>query len=111
MEKPSIDELLEQLKTRSDSGREIDLEKLCAKWPELLEPLKQRWERLLRFEQKFGSQLSDDTRRESTAEVQKKMVRPNDKLDGSRLVMQTELHLERFHDRGGLGDVSTRCGL
>lgn len=105
MDKPTIDELLEQLEDARDSGREIDLEKLCQKWPELLEPLKLRWQRILQFDHKYGSQPSEDTRRESLAEAQKKASVPTEKLDGARLVMQTELHLERFHDRGGLGDV------
>lgn len=106
--KPSIDDLLEQLEDEREAGREINLEKLCANYPDLLKPLKERWERLLRFEQKFGNdpdQVSDATRRESTAEVQNKMAFMAEKLDGSRVIMQTEIHLEKFHDRGGLGEV------
>lgn len=108
MNKPSIDDLLEQLEDAREAGREIDLEKLCAQWPDLLGPLKERWERLLRFEERFGnspSDLSDATRRESTSEVQSKIADMADKLDGARVIMQTEIHLEAFHDRGGLGEV------
>jgi eukaryotic-like serine/threonine-protein kinase len=109
MNKPSIDDLLEQLEEAREAGRPIDIEKLCAAWPDLLQPLKDRWERLLRFEERFGDksseQLSDATRRESTAEVQSKIADMVDKLDGARVIMQTEIFLEKFHDRGGLGEV------
>jgi eukaryotic-like serine/threonine-protein kinase len=109
MDKPSIDDLLEQLEEAREAGRAIDLEKLCANWPELLQPLKERWDRLLRFEERFGDkssdQPSDATRRESTAEVQSKIADMADRLDGARVIMQTEIFLEKFHDRGGLGEV------
>ena len=89
MNKPSIDDLLEQLEDAREAGREIDLEKLCAQWPDLLGPLKERWERLLRFEERFGnspSDLSDATRRESTSEVQSKIADMADKLVTDGLV-------------------------
>lgn len=108
MDKPSIDDLLEQLEEAREAGRSIDLEKLCENWPELLQPLQERWERLLRFEQRFGdrsSEANEATRRESTAEVQSKIADMAEKLDGARVIMQTEIYLERFHDRGGLGEV------
>jgi eukaryotic-like serine/threonine-protein kinase len=106
--KPSIDELLEQLEEARDAGREINLEQLCAPWPDLLPQLRERWNRLLRFDNRFGDKpddIADATRRENTAEVQSKIANMIEKLDGSRVIMQTEIHLEKFHDRGGLGDV------
>lgn len=107
MEKPTIDELLEQLEEAREAGREIDLEKLCEPWPELLAPLQQRWQRLLQFQERFSvdNSSSEPTRQESTAEVRSKLQEAPERLDGTRIVMQTELHLERFHDRGGLGEV------
>ncbi len=106
--KPSIDDLLEQLEDARDAGQAVNPETVCQQWPDLIKPLKERWERLLRFEQRFGNepeQISDATRRESTAEVQSKIANMAEKLDGSRVIVQTEIHLEKFHDRGGLGDV------
>lgn len=108
MDKPSIDDLLEQLEDAREAGREVSIEKLCAPCPDLIQPLKERWERLLRFEERFGDvpeNVSDATRRESTAEVQSKIADMTEKLDGSRVIMQTEIFLEKFHDRGGLGEV------
>ena len=107
--KPSIEELLEQLEDAREAGHHIEPESLCARWPDLLQPLKERWERLLRFERRFSpdpaTDASDATRRESTAEVEGKIADMADELDGTRVIMQTEIHLERFHDRGGLGEV------
>lgn len=99
MNKPGLDELLEQLEEARDAGRSLAVEDLCADQPELLEPLKQRWERLQQFDDRFG------TRRESTADIEEKLSRMPERLEGDRLVMQSELHLQEFHDRGGLADV------
>ncbi len=96
---PDLDDLLEQLEEARDSGQLLAVEDLCADCPELIEPLKERWERLSRFDDRFG------TRRESTAEVASKLSAMPEHFAGQRLVTQAELHVEQFHDRGGLGDV------
>jgi eukaryotic-like serine/threonine-protein kinase len=113
MERPSLEELLERLEDARDAGQPLSPEDLCQQWPELLIPLKERWQRLLRFEQQFGvdnsanlaNSDSEPTRRESTGEIQKKLSMMSESRQGERFVLQSEIHLDQFHDRGGLGDV------
>lgn len=114
MQRPSLEELLEQLEDARDAGRALKPEDVCSQWPELLEPLKERWHRLLRFDAQFGTDQqgtsstppdAEPTRRENTGEIREKLSLMPESRQGERLVLQTEIHLDQFHDRGGLGDV------
>ncbi len=99
MQTPDIDDLIDQLEEARDSGHRLSLEELCSGHPELLEPLRRRWESLSRFDDQYCTQP------ESTEEVALKLATMPGNIVGTRLVMQTELHLKEFHDCGGLGEV------
>ncbi len=99
METPDLDDLIDRLEEARDAGLRLTVEQVCQDFPELLEPLRQRWEALSRFDDRFCTQA------ESTSEIQKKLATMPLNSAGTRLVMQTELHLTEFHDCGGLGEV------
>jgi serine/threonine protein kinase len=61
--------------------------------------LRERWERIQQFDDNFC------TREESADEIQRKMSAMPENMAGNVLISQTELKIEEFHDRGGLGDV------
>lgn len=99
MSTTDIDELIDRLEEARDAGQPLTVEQVCQDHPELLEPLRRRWAALSHFDDHFR------TRAESAEEVERKLsVQPGQAV-GARLVMQTELHLNEFHDCGGLGEV------
>lgn len=93
-----LDELLERVEAERSSGQEPNIEALCADYPELIEHVRKRIE---------SGQLHDyqRTRAESTHEVERKLSEMPENLTGHRLVMQSDLKIEEYVDRGGLGDV------
>ena len=99
MKEPDIDELLEQLEEAHERGQDLTVEEVCADHPELIEPLRQRWQKLMRFNEAYG------TRRESTAEVERKVSAMPENMNGKHVVVQAKLQIHDFVDRGGLGDV------
>ncbi len=99
MDTPDIDDLIDRLEEAREAGLNLTVEQVCKDFPELLEPLRQRWDALSRFDDRFCTQP------ESTEDIEKKLAAMPVNFSGSRLVMQTELHLTEFHDCGGLGEV------
>ncbi|MCA9134277.1 MAG: hypothetical protein KDA45_14010, partial [Planctomycetales bacterium] len=99
MNTPDIDDLIDQLEEAQEAGRSLTPEQVCKECPELIEPLRQRWAAIHRFDDQFCTQA------ESTEEVQQKLAGMPGNMNGARLVMQTELHLQDFHASGGLGEV------
>ncbi len=99
MSTPDIDELIDQLEEARDAGRPLTVEQVCFDYPELLEPLRKRWAALSHRDDRFHTQP------ESPEEIEQKLAAMPGQAVGSRLVMQTELHLQDFHDCGGLGEV------
>lgn len=93
-----LDELLERVEAERSSGREPNLDAICADYPELIEDVRLRID---------SGQLQDfqKTRAESTHEVERKLSEMPENLTGHRLVMQSDLKIEEYVDRGGLGDV------
>ena len=98
MPTPQLEELIERLQAARHSGQPLSVEQVCQDHPELLEPVRRRWSAL---------DLEDrrHTLPESTEEIEKKLAAMPGQAVGARLVMQTELHLNDFHDCGGLGEV------
>ncbi len=96
---PDVDELLEQLEEARDSGQELTVEDVCSDFPELLDRLRERWQRIRQFDDRYC------TREESDDEVKRKMSAMPENMAGKLLICQAELRIEDFHDRGGLGDV------
>ena len=119
MTKPELDDFLEQLEDAREAGRALTVEDVCADHPEMIDQVRTQWQKLLEFERKFGTGRHvtgrhgsgpqgtgrNGTRRETTDEVERKLAAMPESMAGKRLVMQTELNLDQFHDRGGLGDV------
>ena len=99
MSTPDIDELIDRLEEALDAGRPLTVEQACIDYPELLEPLRKRWAALKHRDDRQG------TLAESPEEIEKKLVTMPGQAVGTRLLMQTELHLNDFHDCGGLGEV------
>ncbi len=99
MSTPDIDELIDQLEEALDAGRPLTVEQVCVDYPELLEPLRKRWAAFSHRGDRLG------TLAESPEEIEKKLATMPGQAVGARLVMQTELHLNDFHDCGGLGEV------
>ncbi len=99
MSTPDIDELIDRLEEARDAGRPLTVEQICIDFPEMLEPLRKRWAALSHADDRFHTQ------QESTGEIEKKLASMPGQAVGSRLVMQTELLLNEFHDCGGLGEV------
>lgn len=99
MQPPDLDDLIDRLEQARDAGVQLTVEQVCKDYPELLEPLRQRWEARKRSDDR------SDTQAESTSEVEKKLAGHPPNSAGTRVVMQTELHLLDFHDWGGLGEV------
>ena len=93
-----LDELLEQLEAERSSGREPSIEELCADCPEMIVHLRER------IESHSFSEVQR-TRAESTHEVKRKLSTMPENLTGHRLVVQSDLKIEEYVDRGGLGDV------
>ncbi|MEO8268138.1 MAG: serine/threonine-protein kinase, partial [Aureliella sp.] len=103
MRTPDIDHLIERLEQARDSGVRLSVEQVCREHPELLEAVRARWA-MLHGE---APTRADDlhTRPESSTEVAHKLASMPENMVGTRLVMQTELHVEEYHDCGGLGEV------
>jgi serine/threonine protein kinase len=99
MSTPDIDELIDRLEEARDAGQPLTVEQVCIDYPELLEPLRKRWAALRHFDDRFRTQA------ESPEEIERKLSMMPGQAVGSRLVMQAELHLNEFHDCGGLGEV------
>lgn len=99
MKEPDIDDLLEQLEEAHERGQYLTVEDVCAEYPDLLEPLRERWQKLIRFNEAYG------TRRESTAEIERKVSAMPENMNGKHVVVQAKLQIHDFIDRGGLGDV------
>lgn len=104
MRTPDIDHLIERLEAARESGELLSVEQVCSECPELLEVVRRRWDALQQHVRQPGN---DDlyTQPESTSEIERKLSAMPENVVGTRLVMQTELHIEDFHDCGGLGEV------
>ncbi|MCA9159037.1 MAG: hypothetical protein KDA72_11955, partial [Planctomycetales bacterium] len=103
MTTPDIDYFIERLEAAHESGMRLSVEQVCRDHPDMLEAVRRRWAALHRD----ASNRADDmfTRPESSTEIEQKLAALPDNVIGTRLVMQTELHIEEYHDCGGLGEV------
>lgn len=99
MSTPDIDELIDRLEEALDAGHPLTVEQVCIDYPELLEPLRRRWAALKHRDDRQGTMV------ESPEEIETKLATMPGQAVGTRLLMQTELHLNDFHDCGGLGEV------
>lgn len=99
MRNPDIDQLIQRLQAARDSGVRLSVEEVCGDHPELLEPVRRRWESIQRADDDMHTLI------ESPTDVQRKLAAMPENVIGTRLVMQAELHVEEFHDCGGLGEV------
>lgn len=99
MRNPDIDQLIQRLQAARDSGVHLSVEEVCSDHPELLEVVRRRWEAIQRADDDVHTLI------ESTTDVQHKLAAMPENVVGTRLVMQAELHVEEFHDCGGLGEV------
>ncbi len=103
MSTPDIENLIERLEAAREAGVQMSVEQVCREHPELLEAVRRRWAAL----QHDAPSRADDmhTRPESSTEIEHKLAAMPENVVGTRLVMQTELHIEEYHDGGGLGEV------
>lgn len=103
MTTPDIDYFIERLEAAHESGMRLSVEQVCRDHPDMLEAVRRRWAALRRD----AANRADDmfTRPESSTEIEQKLAALPDNVIGTRLVMQTELHIEEYHDCGGLGEV------
>lgn len=99
METTELDRLVETVVSARELGQDVDLEALCADQPELLQGLREKLQAAKGLEDPFC------TRVENATEPQYLHGNGLAALVGHRLVMQTELHVGEFCDRGGLGEV------
>ena len=103
MRTPDIDDLIERLEAAREAGVRLSVEQVCREHPELLDAVRRRWAALHR--DTFSRADGMHTRPESSTEVEQKLAAMPENVIGTRLVMQTELHIEQYHDCGGLGEV------
>ena len=101
MQTPDIEDLIQRLQRAKASGVELSVEQVCRDAPGLFDAVRRRWESMRHWDQHPHA----NTQPESTEEVERKLAAMPENVVGTRLVMQTELHLEEFHDCGGLGEV------
>lgn len=98
MDEPSIDDLLDILEEAQAAGEPLKVEDVCRDYPDLIAPLREKWRKLQKFNAKFDLREGKGGSRPSQDVNASELV-------GTRLVLQSELHLEAFHERGGLGEV------
>jgi hypothetical protein len=105
MESKVLERLLQIVDEQIQSGQDVDVETLCAERPELAESLQHHID--MRNDSAAGKQTEGDfaTQRENPHVVQGHNSQRLGALKGHRLVMQSELFLSHFCDRGGLGEV------